>query len=98
MRGLLPLVYDELRKLAASRLANDPAGLTLQPTALVHEALEKFGKQDAEAAALIKLRFFAGLTNEEAGRAMGISERTAKRYWTFARAWLYRELSGKNET
>ena len=42
---------------------------------------------------MIKLRFFAGLTNEEAGRAMGISERTAKRYWTFARAWLYRELN-----
>ena len=160
---LLPLVYDELRKLAAHRLAGDPAGMTLQPTALVHEAwlrlvgngdprfdgrghffaaaaeamrrilidralqkktlkrgggrerieldevdlaihvsddallavndaLEKLAKEDAEAAGLIKLRFFAGLTNEEAGLAMGISERTAKRYWSFARAWLYREL------
>ena len=163
---LLPLVYDELRKLAAHRLAGDPAGWTLQPTALVHEAwlrlvgdrqptfegrghffaaaaeamrrilidralakralkrggglvridldevdvaihvsddallavneaLEKLAKEDAEAAELIKLRFFAGLTNAEAGRALGLSERTAKRYWTFARAWLYRELNAK---
>ena len=59
----------------------------------VNEALEKLAKEDAEAAELIKLRFFAGLTNEEAGRALGISERTAKRYWTFARAWLFQEIS-----
>ncbi len=161
---ILPVVYDELRRLAAHRLAGDPAGQTLQPTALVHEAwirlvgetspsfhgrahffaaaaeamrrilidralrkktikrggnwqridfesvdvamhadddallavdeaLEKLAKEDADAAKLIKLRFFAGLTNDEAGRALGISERTAKRYWTFARAWLYRELT-----
>jgi RNA polymerase sigma factor (TIGR02999 family) len=160
---LLPLVYQELRKLAAQKMANEAAGHTLQPTALVHEAwlrltgdakqkwdgrghffaaaaesmrriliekarrkhalkrgvqlervnlddvevailadpealllvneaLEKLEQEDREAAQLVKLRFFAGMTNEEAGKALGISARTAKRYWTFARAWLFREL------
>jgi RNA polymerase sigma factor (TIGR02999 family) len=160
---LLPLVYEELRRLAAQKLANEPAGHTLQATALVHEAwlrltggdnqqwdgrghffgaaaeamrrilienarrkqaqkrgvnpervnledlnvaaqaddetlllvneaLEKLEEEDPDAAQVVKLRFFAGMTNEEAGQAMGISARTAKRYWTFARAWLFREL------
>jgi len=160
---LLPLVYEELRKLAAVRMTNEAAGQTLQPTALVHEAwlrlagdgnqkwdskghffaaaaeamrrilienarrkhalkrgvhlervdledvevailtdgetlllvneaLEKLEQEDPEAAQLVKLRFFAGMTNEEAGQALGVSARTAKRYWTFARAWLFREL------
>jgi RNA polymerase sigma factor (TIGR02999 family) len=160
---LLPLVYDELRKLAAAKMAHEAAGQTLQPTALVHEAwlrlagpdnpifqnrahffaaaaeamrrilienarrkhalkrgagaervdldqvdlaihaddetllavneaLEKLEREDPDAAQLIKLRFFAGMTNEEAGQALGISERTAKRYWSFARAWIYQEL------
>jgi RNA polymerase sigma factor (sigma-70 family) len=61
---------------------------------LVNEALEKLEKSDPDAAQLVKLRFFAGMTNEEAGQAMEISERTAKRYWTFARAWLFLELRG----
>ena len=162
---LLPLVYEELRKLAAVRMTNEAAGQTLQPTALVHEAwlrlagdgnqkwdskghffaaaaeamrrilienarrkhalkrgvhlervdledvevailtdgetlllvneaLEKLEQEDPEAAQLVKLRFFAGMTNEEAGQALGVSARTAKRYWTFARAWLFRELRG----
>ena len=160
---LLPLVYEELRRLAAQKMANEAAGHTLQPTALVHEAwlrlvgdqshewggrghffaaaaeamrrilienarrkktlkrgvdfervnfesvevailadpealllideaLEKLEQEDREAAQLVKLRFFAGMTNEEAGQALGVSARTAKRYWTFARAWLFREL------
>jgi RNA polymerase sigma factor (sigma-70 family) len=59
---------------------------------LVNEALEKLEKTDPDAAQLVKLRFFAGMTNAEAGQAMGISERTAKRYWTFARASLFLEL------
>ena len=161
---LLPLVYEELRKLAAARMASEWETSTLQPTALVHEAwlrlagsennvwqsrghffgaaaeamrrilidharrkhsakrgarakhldldrvdvvvqtdaetlleineaLEKLANQDPQSAELVKLRFFAGLSYEEAAQALGISERTAKRYWTFARAWLYRELS-----
>ncbi len=161
---LLPLVYEELRKLAAHRMANEAAGHTLQPTALVHEAwlrlvgseeqvwqsrahffaaaaeamqrilidrarrkhalkrgagaeridldrvdiavetdeetllqvndaLGKLTMQDPQSAELVKLRFFVGLDYEEAAKVLGISERSAKRYWTFARAWLYRELS-----
>ena len=59
---------------------------------VVDDALLKLAREAPEAAELVKLRFFAGMTNEEAGRALGFSERTAKRYWTFARAWLYREI------
>ena len=161
---LLPLVYDELRKLAAARMAREAPGHTLQPTALVHEAwlrlsgdagpahfdnrghffaaaaeamrrilidsarrkdakkrgaglqrvnlddvdvaakaddntllrldeaLEKLAKEDPPSAELVKLRFFAGLTTEQAAAALGISERTARRYWVFARASLHHEL------
>ena len=160
----LPLVYDELRKLAAARMAREAPGHTLQPTALVHEAwlrlsgdadpahfdnrghffaaaaeamrrilidsarrkdakkrgaglqrvnlddvdvaakaddntllrldeaLEKLAKEDPPSAELVKLRFFAGLTTEQAAAALGISERTARRYWVFARASLHHEL------
>jgi RNA polymerase sigma factor (TIGR02999 family) len=161
---LLPLVYDELRKLAARKMANEAPNQTLQPTALVHEAwlrltgdqnarwegrghffaaaaeamrrilidnarrksarkhgaglerveldgvdaaapmadttllfvddaLEMLAREDAACAELVKLRFFVGLTNEQAAQALGISERTAKRNWAFARAWLYHRLS-----
>jgi len=161
---LLPLVYDELRKLAAHRLANEAPGQTLQATAFVHEAwlrltggdqslgfenrghffaaaaesirrilierarkrgalkrraelesldlehtnvametddhtllavddaLRKLEVERPPAAELVKLRFYAGMTHAEACLALNISERTAKRYWTFARAWLYQEL------
>jgi RNA polymerase sigma factor (TIGR02999 family) len=161
---LLPLVYEELRKLASARLADEWETSTLQPTALVHEAwlrlvgsepqpwrnrahffaaaaeamrrilidrarrklalkrgarpqrldldevnlavgtdegtllevneaLEKLAAHDPQSAQLVKLRFFAGLGYAEAAEALGISERSAKRCWAFARAWLYRELS-----
>jgi RNA polymerase sigma factor (TIGR02999 family) len=160
---LLPLVYEELRKLAAARMARENPGHTLQPTALVHEAwlrlvgdenvrwdgrahffgaaaeamrrilidrarrrnasrhggdqqrvdleaveiaapddddqllavneaLEKFAIQDKLKAELVKLRYFAGLTIEEAAQVLRISEPTANRYWTFAKAWLHREI------
>lgn len=161
---LLPLVYNELRKLAAAKMANEPTGHTLQPTALVHEAwlrlvgndaqiqfanrahffaaaaeamrrilierarrkgagkrggnwqridldkveiaaeadddtllvvneaLEKLAKEDPNAAEIAKLRFFGGLTLEEAAQALGVTERTANRYWAFARVWLFDEV------
>ena len=162
---LLPLVYEELRKLAAVRMADEAAGHTLQPTALVHEvwlrlagkdaaapfanrahffaaaseamrrilidrarrkaagkrggawqridlenvdlaadaesdtllmvneAILKLEKEDPEAASVVNLRFFGGLTLEETGRVLGFTERTAKRHWAYARAWLYAEIS-----
>jgi RNA polymerase sigma factor (TIGR02999 family) len=160
---LLPLVYDELRRVAAFKMAHEAPGHTLQPTALVHEAwlrlagnehphwenrahffgaaaeamrrilidnarrkqalrhgggqqrlsledldlaaaveddqllavheaLDKLAAQDSVKAELVKLRYFAGLTIVEASQVLGISEPTAKRYWTYARAWLYREI------
>ena len=162
--ALLPLVYEELRRLAAARMSQETGTQTLQATALVHEAwlrlvsegdrtwqnraqffwaaaeamrrilidrarrkhalkrgggaeridldrvdvaleadadtlirvneaLEKLAVEDAQAAALVKLRFFIGLDYAEASQTLGISERSAKRCWSFARAWLYRELS-----
>jgi RNA polymerase sigma factor (TIGR02999 family) len=163
---LLPLVYDELRKLAAQKLAHESPGQTLQATALVHEAylrlvdvakaqpwnsrghffaaaaeamrrilvenarrkkaskygggwqrlnldeavvgtndfaerlvdfdevLTRLQAVDPLAARLVGLRYFAGLTMEQAAAALGISLRSAERNWTFARTWLHRELSG----
>jgi RNA polymerase sigma factor (sigma-70 family) len=58
----------------------------------VDEALERFAIEDAERAELVKLRYFTGLTLAETAQVLGISESTAKRWWTFARAWLYREI------
>ena len=163
---LLPVVYEELRKLAAARLTAETGTQTFQPTALVHEAwlrlaaaekpawknrahffsaaaeamrrilidrarrkqalkrgvrpsrldleqldiaakadddtllavneaLEKLTARDPDSAELVKLRFFVGLDYAEAAKVLGISERTAKRQWTFARAWLYKELASR---
>lgn len=160
---LLPLVYDELRKLAAARMNALPPGQTLQPTALVHEAwlrlngsqhaewngrghffaaaaeamrrilvdrarakstrkrgggfkrvdleavdiaseasadvlvaldeaLDRYSQKDPVGAQLIQLRFFAGLPNDRAAAVLGVPERTAKRTWAYARAWLYNEI------
>jgi len=164
---LLPLVYDELRRLAAQRLAQEKPGQTLEPTALVHEAylrlvgeqqfdgrghffaaaaeamrrilvenarrkqrpkhgggmqrvdadlnlvaahvrsvdllalddaLTRFAQESPARAELVKLRFFAGLTVPEAADILGISLATAERYWTYARTWLYAELSDSKES
>lgn len=159
---LLVLVYEELRKLASAKMAQENSGQTLQPTALVHEAwlrlagenhswanrrqffsaaaeamrrilverarqrgcvrhggglkheslegldlasetdadllllvnesLGRFARQDPTGAELIKLRFFVGLSNVQAAEVLGLSERTAKRTWAYARAWLYEEI------
>ena len=166
---LLALVYDELRRLAAARLAAEAPGQTLQATALVHEAylrlvggpqpqdwngrghffgaaaeamrrilveqarkrarlkrggdrrrldldalqlsvpeagdellaldeaLDEFSHKHPDKAALVKLRYFAGLTVDEAAQSLGISTSTADRHWTFARAWLYRRIVGDAE-
>jgi RNA polymerase sigma factor (TIGR02999 family) len=163
---LLPLVYDELRKLATAKLAHERPGQTLQATALVHdayirlvdveqvqhwdsrqhffaaaaeamrrilvetarrkkrikhggdlerveldgeelavelpvddllainEALEQLEASDEQSARLVKLRYFAGLTVEDAAELLGISPRTAYRDWCYARAWMYRRLDG----
>jgi RNA polymerase sigma factor (TIGR02999 family) len=174
---LLPLVYDELRKLAAHKLAQERPGQTLQATALVHEAymrlvtparsasdgdaapvagapgwsnrrhffaaaaeamrrilvdnarrkrsvkhggnlvrqeldetcailpeprhdllaldeaLDKLAAKDRIKADLVKLRYFAGLTNQQAAESLGISTTTADRYWAYAKAWLHQEMS-----
>lgn len=160
---LLPLVYEELRKLATARMAQENPGQTLQPTALVHEAwlklagsqqqwnnrghffsaaaeamrrilidrarkrnrvrhgagrervnldsvdlasetndetllqlndaLEKLSLESPEKAEMVKLRYFAGLTLANAAATQGISPATAKRHWSYARAWLYCELT-----
>ena len=164
---LLPLVYDELRKLAASRLADESPGQTLQATALVHEAylrlvdvekaqtwnsrghffaaaaeamrrilveqarrkgslkgggglrrrelaepemmsessqldllaldeaLRKLEAKDPRKAELVKLRFFAGLTNDQAAKVMSISTSTADNEWAYAKSWLRVEMSGE---
>jgi RNA polymerase sigma factor (TIGR02999 family) len=162
---LLPLVYDELRKLAAGRMAAESPDHTLQPTALVHEAylrligpadharwenrghffaaaaeamrrilvdaarrklrekhggdrrrvdldtvavaapdpeeeltaldsaLNRLASEDSQAARLVELRHFGGLSVPEAAQVLGISPRTADRLWSFARAWLHREIT-----
>lgn len=163
---LIPLVYNELRRLARYKLSMEQAGQTLQATALVHEAylrlvkpevnnwsnrqhffkvaaeamrrilidnarrkksdkrwggakrtmaeldelpieqpeldvidldeaLEAFAKVDANAAELVKLRFFAGLTNQQAAEVLGVSARTANNLWAYSRAWLFKRLKAK---
>ena len=161
---LLPLVYDELRKLAAGKMAQENPGQTLQATALVHEAyirlvdvktaqhwnsrghffgaaaeamrrillnrardhrrlkrggdfhridldaievadntphedllamdeaIERLAVENPECAKVIRLRFFTGLSVDEAGTTLGISVRTANRHWAYARAWLFDAL------
>jgi RNA polymerase sigma factor (TIGR02999 family) len=161
---LLPLVYSELRRLAAARMAQEAAGHTLQPTALVHEAwlrligddgrtwqnrahffgaaaeamrrilierarrksrlkrgggrtvldiadldlaeampddkvllvdeaLERFKAEDPEKARVVVLKFFGGLTDREVAEIMGVTERTVRRQWTYAKAWLFQSIA-----
>jgi RNA polymerase sigma factor (TIGR02999 family) len=166
---LLPLIYDELRKLAAQKLSQEKPDQSLQATALVHEAylrlvdvekaqhwnsrghffaaaaeamrrilieqarkrgrlkrggdrrrldlddlhltvaevadelisldeaLSELAQKHPEKAALVKLRYFAGLTVADAAQALGISTSTADRHWTYARAWLYRQIVGDGD-
>src|SRR5262245_50553517 len=159
---LLPLVYDELRRLAARKLGQEKAGQTFDPTSLVHEAylrlvghdtslcfkdrahflavaatamrrilidharqkkarkrggtgerqpledvaapapdedllaldeaLQRLAAQDPVKARLVELRYFAGLTSDQAAEVLGLSPRTADRHWAYARAWLQAEI------
>jgi RNA polymerase sigma factor (TIGR02999 family) len=161
---LLPLVYEQLRRLAAQKMSQEPPGHTLQATALVHEAyirlvqakdqnwnsrghffsaaaeamrrilvenarrknslkhggrfqrvdidnvkvavedpstklivldeaLAKLAQKDRGLAELVKLRYFAGLTLEQVAKIQGVTSRTARSYWAYARAWLHREIT-----
>jgi RNA polymerase sigma factor (TIGR02999 family) len=63
----------------------------------IHEALTELERHDAQAAALVKLRFFAGMEHQEAAEIMGISRRAADRLWLLARTWLYRALKAESE-
>ena len=72
---------DVTRILQAVQQGEPRAAEELLP--LVNEALEMLEQNDPDAAKVVKLRFFAGMTNEEAGRVLGVTDRTAKRYWTF---------------
>jgi RNA polymerase sigma factor (TIGR02999 family) len=76
----------EMPEIASATLENDDKILA------VNDALEKFAVLDPEKAELVKLRYFVGMTIEQAADALGISERTAKRFWAFARAWLQEEI------
>jgi RNA polymerase sigma factor (TIGR02999 family) len=69
------------------------AGAPEEELLAVHEALNALAANDPRKAELVKLRYFVGLTLEEAAAVLGISERTAKRDWTYARPWLYREIA-----
>lgn len=62
---------------------------------IVHEALDKFSQEYPVHAEIVKLRYFAGMTNEEASQALGITVSVAKKYWTFSRAWLLHEIEGE---
>jgi DNA-directed RNA polymerase specialized sigma24 family protein len=123
---LLPLVYEELRLLAAQKMSQERPGQTLQATALVRrkgrikhggdrhrveldefdltvdgpsydlvvldECLERLQTEEQAIAELVKLRFYAGLTLEQAAKILEVSTRTAIRYWVYAQAWLYKEM------
>ncbi len=84
-------------------MAGEAPGHTLQATALVlaappeellavHEALDRLAAEDPQGAELVKLRYFVGMTMEEAATALGMPKRTAESLWTYARVWLRREM------
>jgi RNA polymerase sigma factor (TIGR02999 family) len=86
--GMEKVTLDELELIAG---ADDEQLLA------VNEVLEAFGKHDPAKAELVKLRYFVGLTLEEAAKVLGLSVPTAKRHWVYARAWLYREMKAGAE-
>ncbi len=95
---LIPLVYDELRKLAASYLRRKPGahkrfGHKPEVELLaLDDALNELATTNPQHSRVIELRFFGGLTIDETADVMNLSHATTERYWSFARAWLRREL------
>jgi len=98
------ILIDHARKRRALRRGADQTHLPLEEISIaapadddellaVHEALEKLSTHDASKAELVKLKYFAGLTTEEAANVLGLSLATAKRHWEYARAWLFREIN-----
>ena len=88
---LLPVVYGELRRLAASYLRKERVGHTLQPTALVHEAYMRLVDQ-TQVQWQNRAHFFGGLSVEETAEVLGVSAPTVKRQWRMAKAWLYGQV------
>ena len=93
LRGLTPIIYDDLIRLARAKLNREPRDCTLQPTALVHESYLRLTDLDERKSRAIQLKFFGGLTAEEIGRVLGVSVGTVGRELRLGQAWLRRELS-----
>ncbi|MDQ3908088.1 MAG: ECF-type sigma factor [Acidobacteriota bacterium] len=91
MEELLPLVYAELRRLAAGYLRRERVGHTLQPTALVHEAYLRMVDQ-TQVRWQNRAHFFGGLSVEETAEVLGVSAPTVKRHWRLAKAWLFGQI------
>ena len=104
-KAMRSILVDFARRRGAQKRGGDRAKVTLDESAhagkhvtteiiAVHEALEKLEAIDPQGSRVVELRFFGGLTMEEAARILGIAEATAYRSWNHARAWLYREIAG----
>src|SRR6266851_2781663 len=93
LNQLYDLVFAELRAMAAHKMASERRGHTLQPTALVNEALDDLAREDPIKAEVVKLRYFVGLKHQEIADALGVSEPTIRRHWAVARVRLF-ELVG----
>jgi RNA polymerase sigma factor (TIGR02999 family) len=98
------ILIDHARRRRAQRRGGDKTHVDLDEFAIaapadddellaVHDALEKLAIHNSQKAELVKLKYFAGLTTEEAAGVLGFSEPTAKRHWEYARAWLFREIN-----
>lgn len=98
-RILINQARKKLTKKRGLKLQRQPFGDVAAPQSddellALDQAIEKLAAQDPDKARLVELRFFGGLTNDQAAEALGISPTTANRYWAFARAWLQTEVRG----
>lgn len=93
--GLVPVLYDELRRVARAQLRRERADHSLQATALfiaLDDALNEMGTFDTRQRDIVEMKFFGGLTIDETAAALGVSAATVERDWVLAKAWLYRRL------